>query len=87
MSKNKFKPLADRVLVEPITAEEKTKSGLYIPDSAKEKPIQGTIVSIGNEELLTVREGDKVLYTKNAGTVVDKYLIMREIEILAIINK
>ncbi|HCB46002.1 MAG TPA: co-chaperone GroES, partial [Algoriphagus sp.] len=71
MSKVNIKPLADRVLVEPAAAEEKTASGLYIPDTAKEKPQRGTVVAVGNgkkDEPLTVKVGDTVLYGKYSGT-------------------
>jgi chaperonin GroES len=84
-----IKPLADRVLIEPIAAETKTASGLYIPDNAKEKPSQGKVVAIGNDEDLTVKIGDTVIYGKFSGTKIDhegvEYLIMPESEILAII--
>jgi chaperonin GroES len=86
------KPLADRVLVEPAAAEEKTASGLFIPDTAKEKPQRGIIVAVGNgkkDEPLTVKVGDTVLYGKYAGTELvlegREYLIMREADIFAII--
>ena len=87
-----IKPLADRVVVEVSAAEEKTASGIIIPDTAKEKPQQGLIVAIGNgkkDEPLTVKVGDKVLYGKYAGTEIShdgkEYLIMRESDIFAII--
>ncbi len=67
MSKVNIKPLADRVLVQPAAAEEKTASGLYIPDTAKEKPQKGLVVAVGNgkkDEPLTVKVGDTVLYGK-----------------------
>lgn len=86
------KPLADRVLVEPAAAEEKTAGGIYIPDTAKEKPQQGTIVAVGNgkpDEPMTVKVGDSVLYGKYAGTELahegKDYLIMRESDLFAII--
>ncbi|WP_035806597.1 co-chaperone GroES [Lunatimonas lonarensis] len=92
MSKVNIKPLADRVLVEPAAAEEKTASGLYIPDTAKEKPQKGTIVAVGNgkkDEPLTVKVGDTVLYGKYSGTELSvdgtDYLIMREADIFAIL--
>ena len=92
MSKVKIKPLADRVLVEPASAEETTASGIIIPDTAKEKPMRGTIIAVGKgkkDEPLTVKVGDAVLYGKYAGTEItidDKeYLIMRESDIFAII--
>ncbi len=87
-----IKPLADRVLVEPAEAEEKTASGIIIPDTAKEKPQRGVIVAVGNgkkDEPLTVKEGDNVLYGKYAGTEITvegkEYLIMRESDIFAIV--
>ncbi len=87
-----IRPLADRVLVEPKEAETKTASGLYIPDTAKEKPQQGTVLAAGpgkKDEPMEVKEGDVVLYGKYAGTevVVDdkKYLIMKQSDILAIL--
>lgn len=86
------KPLADRVLVEPAAAEQKTAGGIIIPDTAKEKPQKGTIVAVGNgkkDEPMTVKVGDSVLYGKYAGTEISvdgkDYLIMRESDILAII--
>lgn len=92
MSKVNIKPLADRVLVEPAAAEEKTASGIIIPDSAKEKPQRGQIVAVGNgkkDEPITVKVGDTVLYGKYAGTEITvegkDYLIMRESDIFAII--
>jgi chaperonin GroES len=92
MSKVNIQPLADRVLVEPAAAEEKTASGLFIPDTAKEKPQKGTVVAVGNgkkDEPLTVKVGDTVLYGKYAGTELSvdghDYLIMREADIFAIL--
>ena len=87
-----IKPLADRVLVEPMEAETKTASGIIIPDNAKEKPQKGNVVAVGNgkkDEPLTVKVGDTVLYGKYGGTELKlegkDYLIMRESDILAII--
>ncbi len=87
-----IKPLADRVLLEPIAAETQTASGIFIPDTAKEKPQKGTVVAVGNgtmEHAMTVKVGDTVLYGKYAGTELKlggkDYLIMREDDILAII--
>ncbi len=87
-----IKPLADRVLVEPMAAETQTASGIFIPDTAKEKPQKGTVVAIGNgkkDQPLTVKVGDSVLYGKYAGTELKfegkDYLIMREDDILAIV--
>ena len=88
----KIQPLSDRVVVEPQAAETKTASGLFIPDSAKEKPQQGKIVAVGKgkkDHDMTVKKGDTVLYGKYAGTELKldgkDYLIMREEDILAII--
>ena len=87
-----IKPLADRVLVEPAPAEEKTAGGIIIPDTAKEKPQRGTIVAVGNgkpDEPMTVKAGDTVLYGKYSGTELSfegaDYLMMKESDILAII--
>lgn len=87
-----IKPLADRVLIEPAPAEQTTKSGIIIPDTAKEKPQKGTVVAVGpgtKDEPTTVKPGDIVLYGKYAGTEIKiegkDYLIMRESDILAII--
>jgi len=92
MSKNNIKPLADRVLIQPLPAETTTASGLIIPDSAKEKQQKGTVIAIGTgtkDEPMTVKVGDTVLYGKYAGTelVLDstEYLIMKEADILAIV--
>ena len=87
-----FKPLADRVVVEPVAAETKTASGIYIPDSAKEKPQHGKVVAVGNgtkDHDMTVKEGDQVLYGKFSGTELKlegkDYLIMKESEIFGIL--
>lgn len=87
-----IKPLSDRVLIEPAAAETKTASGIFIPDTAKEKPQKGTVVAAGKgkkDEPMTVKIGDTVLYGKYAGTELKldgkDYLIMREDDILAII--
>lgn len=92
MSNVSIKPLADRVVVEPSPAEEKTLGGIIIPDSAKEKPQRGTIVAAGpgkKDEPTSVKVGDIVLYGKYAGTEVHidgkDYLIMRESDIFAIV--
>lgn len=92
MGKLNIKPLADRVLIEPSEAEEKTKGGIIIPDTAKEKPQKGEVVAVGpgkKDEPMTVKEGDIVLYGKYAGTEIgiegSDYLIMRESDIVAII--
>ncbi len=87
----KIKPLADRVLIQPTPAEETTISGIIIPDSAKEKPLRGTVIATGEgtkDEKMIVKEGDNVLYGKYAGTEVEldcgKFLIMRQNDILGI---
>lgn len=92
MTKVKIKPLADRVLIEPAQAEEKTAGGIIIPDTAKEKPQKGTVVAVGpgkKDEPMTVKTGDQVLYGKYAGTEITidgtNYLIMRESDIVAVI--
>ena len=88
----KIKPLADRVLVLPAPAEEKTIGGIIIPDSAKEKPLKGKVIAIGNgtkDEEMVVKPDDTVLYGKYAGTEIEldgvKYLIMKQSDILAIL--
>ncbi|MBL7928505.1 MAG: co-chaperone GroES [Bacteroidia bacterium] len=92
MSKVSLKPLADRVLVEVAPAEEKTASGLIIPDTAKEKPQKGKVIAVGSgkkDEPMTVKVGDTVLYGKYSGTEVTiegkEYLIMRESDIFAVV--
>jgi len=87
-----IKPIGDRVVVEAAPAEEKTASGLYIPDTAKEKPSKGIVVAVGAgkvDEPLTVQVGDQVLYGKYAGTEITyegkEYLIMREADIYAVL--
>ncbi|MDR2511003.1 MAG: co-chaperone GroES [Bacteroidales bacterium] len=87
-----IKPLADRVLVKPAEAEQKTTGGIIIPDTAKEKPQKGEVVAIGNgkkDEAITVKVGDTVLYGKYSGTEIsvdgENYLIMKESDIYAII--
>ena len=87
-----IKPLADRVLIEPREAETKTASGIYIPDTAKEKPQQGKVIAAGPgkaDEPMEVKVGDEVLYGKYAGTEVTvegvKYLIVKQSDILAIL--
>lgn len=86
-----FKPLADRVLVEPAPAEQKTASGIIIPDTAKEKPLRGTVVAAGSgktNEPMSVKVGDSILYGQYAGTEIkidgQTYLIMRESDIYGI---
>ena len=92
MSKVNIKPLADRVIIQPAAAEEKTASGIIIPDTAKEKPQKGSVVAVGDgkkDEPITVKVGDNVLYGKYAGTEITvdgkEYLIMRESDIFAIV--
>jgi len=87
----KLKPLSDRVIVESLEAEEKTASGIIIPDSAKEKPQAGKVLAVGpgkKDEPMEVKVGDTVLYGKYSGTEVTmdnkKYLIMHQVDILAI---
>jgi len=97
MADFKFKPLGDRVVVKPMAAEEVSRGGIILPDTAKEKPIEGTVVAIGAGKIteegkviaLNVKAGDKVLYGKYSGTEVkidvEEYLIMRESDIYGII--
>jgi chaperonin GroES len=91
-------PIGDRVVVQPEAAEEKTSSGLYIPDTAKEKPQRGTVIAVGPGRYengtkidMTVKEGDSVLYGKYSGTEIsldgEDYLIVRESDILGVISK
>ena len=89
----KIQPLADRVLVKPAAAEEKTVGGIIIPDSAKEKPLRGTVLAVGNgtkDEAMVLAEGDTILYGKYAGTELEfdgeKLLIMRQSDVLAIVK-
>jgi chaperonin GroES len=86
------KPIADRVLVEPAVAEEKTAGGIIIPDTAKEKPQKGKVIAVGNgkkDEPMTVKAGDHILYGKYSGTEISidgkDYLIMRESDIFAVV--
>ena len=88
-----IKPLADRVLIPPAAAEEVTLGGIIIPDSAKEKPLKGTVTAVGNgtkDEEMVVKVGDTVLYGKYSGTEIEvegeKYLMMRQSDILAIVE-
>jgi len=87
-----IKPLADRVLIQPTPAEEKTAGGIIIPDTAKEKPLQGKVLAVGTgtkDEQMVLKAGDTVLYGKYSGTEVEldgeKYLIMRQSDVLAIL--
>ena len=88
-----IKPLADRVLILPAPVEEKTIGGIIIPDSAKEKPLRGEVIAVGNgtkDEEMILKAGDQVLYGKYAGTELDldgvKYLIMRQSDVLALLG-
>ena len=92
MADIKIKPLADRVLIEPMEAEEKTASGIIIPDTAKEKPQKGTVVAVGpgtSDEKMEVKKSDIALYGKYSGTEIsidgNDYMIMKQSDILAII--
>ncbi len=87
-----LKPLQDRVVVEPKEAEEKLASGIYIPDTAKEKPQRGKVIAVGNgkkDEPMEIKVGDEVLYGKYSGTEISvdgkDYLIMRQSDVLAIV--
>lgn len=90
---SKIQPLADRVLIRPTAAEEKTIGGIIIPDSAKEKPLRGEIIAIGQgtkDEEMVLKPGDQVLYGKYAGTELEyegeKFLIMRQSDVLAVLS-
>ena len=99
MSEIKLKPLGDRVVVKPAAAEEKTAGGIILPDTVKEKPVEGTVVAAGPGKVaddgkaikMEVKVGDKVLYGKYSGTEViingEEYLIMRESDIFGILGK
>lgn len=99
MSEIKLKPLGDRVVIEPAAAEEKTAGGIILPDTVKEKPVEGTIIAVGPGKIaddgkvikMEVKVGDKVLYGKYSGTEVTikgtEYLIMRESDIFGILSK
>ncbi|HSN23874.1 MAG TPA: co-chaperone GroES [Methylomicrobium sp.] len=94
----KFRPLHDRILVQRVKEEEKTKGGIIIPDTAKEKPIEGNVIASGNGKLgeegkrmtLDVKKGDRILFGKYSGTEVkiesEEYLIMREDDVLGVIE-
>ena len=94
----KLRPLQDRILVQRVKEEEKTKGGIIIPDTAKEKPAEGKVVAAGNGKLdengkriaLEVKKGDRILFGKYSGTEVkiegDEYLIMREDDVLGVIE-
>ena len=88
-----IKPWADRVLIAPAKAEEKTVGGIIIPDTAKEKPLQGEVLAVGNgtkDEEMVLKKGDTVLYGKYSGTEIEldneKYLIMRQSDVLAVLG-
>ena len=88
-----IKPLADRVLIKPAPAEEKTVGGIIIPDTAKEKPLQGSVLAVGcgtKDAEMVLKEGDTVLYGKYSGTEVEldgeKYLMMRQSDVLAVLG-
>ena len=92
LNRDMIRPLADRVVIEPKAAETQTASGLFIPDTAKEKPQQGTVVAAGpgkKDEPMEVKVGDVVIYGKYAGTEVSvegkNYLIMKQSDILAVL--
>ena len=89
----KIKPLANKILIEPKEAETKTAGGLFIPDTAKEKPQQGIVVAVGNgkkDEPMELKAGDTVLYGKYAGTEISvdgkNYLIMRQSDVVAVLK-
>ena len=94
----KLRPLQDRILVQRVKEEEKTKGGIIIPDTAKEKPIEGKVIAVGNGKLndegkriaLEVKKGDRILFGKYSGTEVkiegEEYLIMREDDVLGVIE-
>ncbi|SMG24923.1 co-chaperone GroES [Dethiosulfovibrio salsuginis] len=94
-----LKPLADRIVVKVVTSEEKTKGGLYLPDTAKEKPQEGEVVAVGSGKVLEngqklpleLKVGDRIIFSKYAGTEVkidgDEYVIFSERDVLAIIEK
>jgi chaperonin GroES len=98
MSKSKVRPLQDRIIVQRLDEQEKTAGGLFIPDSAKEKPQQGKVVSVGKGKVredgtiqpLDVKAGDKILFGKYSGTEIkieaEEYLIMREDDVLGVVE-
>lgn len=97
MTQLKFRPLQDRILVRRLTEEQKTKGGIIIPDTAKEKPQEGEVIAVGNGKVLDtgklqpldVRTGDKILFSKYSGSDVkiegDEFIIMREDDVLGVI--
>ena len=98
MGKMKLRPLGDRIVVKPLEAEEKTKGGIILPDTAKEKPQEGKVVAVGKGKLdesgkampMEVKVGDKILYGKYAGNEVtideEEYMILREDDVLAVVE-
>lgn len=98
MGKLKIRPLGDRIVVEPLEAEEKTKGGIILPDTAKEKPQEGKVVAVGKGKVdedgktvpMEIKVGDKILYGKYSGTEItidDKeYIILREEDVLAVVE-
>ena len=94
----KFRPLQDRVIVKRVAEEEKTKGGIIIPDTAKEKPVEGKVIAVGNGKVLEdgkvrpldVKAGDRILFTKYAGTEIkldgEEHLIIREEDILGVVE-
>jgi chaperonin GroES len=98
MSNTKIRPLQDRIIVKRLDTEEKTASGLYIPDSAKDKPQQGKVIAVGKGKVkedgsvlpVEVKKGDKILFGKYAGTEIkvdnEEYLIMREEDVLGVVE-
>ena len=95
-----LKPLGDRIIVKQLEAEEKTKGGIVLPDTAKEKPQEGKVIAVGKGKILEsgqiqpveLKVGDRVLYAKYSGTEIttkqgDEYLIIREDDVLAVVNK
>ena len=98
MASAKIKPMADRVVIEPLEEAEEMRGGLYMPDTAKEKPMQGTVIAVGpgrrtdQGELIEVelKKGDRILYGKYSGTEVtvdgNEYLIVRESDVLAVLG-
>ncbi len=99
MGKMKLRPLGDRLVVEPLEAEEKTKGGIILPDTAKEKPQEGKVVAAGKGKLdengktvaMEVKVGDKILYGKYSGTEITvdgkEYMILREEDVLAVVDE
>jgi chaperonin GroES len=95
----KIRPLQDRLIVERVAEENKTKGGLFIPDTAKEKPLEGKVIAVGNGKVLEdgkvrpldVKDGDTILFSKYAGTEIKiegkEYLILREEDVLGVIEK